>query len=189
MLLPNDIRGVFDRAECIYTREQIDQALDKMARELSARFSESAPVFICAVVGGMITFGNLLLRLDFPLTMDYIHATRYLDKAIPGNEILFKSGTVTDLRDRTVVIVDDILDEGITLAYIIEYCKKQKAKEVFTAVLLDKKRPRKPEGLKNADVVGLTIEDRFVIGYGLDYKGYLRNVPGVYAVNPKDIIS
>jgi hypoxanthine phosphoribosyltransferase len=189
MLLPNDIRRVFDDSDCIYTHAQIEQALDKMARELAARLSEKAPVFICIVIGGMITFGNLLTRLNFPLTMDYIHATRYQGKETPESEIVFRTGNVTDLRDRTVVLVDDILDEGVTLARTIEFCKKQQAKEILTVVLLDKKKTRKPGGLQSADVVGLTVDDRYVFGFGLDYKEYLRNVPGIYAVHPKDITS
>jgi len=83
-------------------------------------------------------------------------------------------------------VVDDILDTGITLRATVELCEKLGAKEVYTAVLIDKKKPRKSKGLEKCDFVGLTIDDRFVFGYGLDYGEYLRNVPGIYAVAPED---
>jgi hypoxanthine phosphoribosyltransferase len=83
-----------------------------------------------------------------------------------------------------VLIVDDILDEGITLKELVAYCEQQGVSSVRTAVLVNKLHNRKT--LESADFIGLTVEDRYVFGYGMDYKGYLRNVPGIYAVNESD---
>jgi hypoxanthine phosphoribosyltransferase len=82
---------------------------------------------------------------------------------------------------RTVLIIDDIFDEGYTLEAVINACKAQGAKEVLTAVLIDKEHDRKAPGM-SVDFTGLKVEDRYVFGYGMDYRGYWRNAPGIYAV-------
>lgn len=184
--LPKNIREVFKRAKLVFSKEEIEQALDKMAKELSERFSESAPIFLCVVVGGIVPLGNLLPRLDFPLEVDYIHVTRYAGKFV-GEEIVWKARPTANLKDRVVIIVDDILDGGLTLAAIVDYCREQGAKEVYTAVLLDKKVKREHGGVEKPDFNGLVVEDLFVFGYGLDYKEYLRNAPGIYTVDPQDM--
>ena len=91
------------------------------------------------------------------------------------------------LEGRTVVVIDDILDGGVTLAGVLDMCHAQKALKVYSAVLVDKETTRLPGGLHQADFVGLTVPDRYVFGYGLDYKGYLRNAPGIFAVSPEDL--
>lgn len=183
--LPKNIREVLNRATLIFSKKEIEQALDKMAQEISLRFSESIPIFLCVVIGGIVPLGNLLLRLDFPLEVDYIHVTRYRGKTF-GEEIVWKARPSVNLKNRVVVIVDDILDGGLTLSAIVNYCREQGAKEVHTAVLLDKQKPRENGGLEKSDFYGLIVDDRYVFGYGLDYKEYLRNAPGIYAIDPSD---
>ena len=85
------------------------------------------------------------------------------------------------LEDRVVLVADDILDEGLTLHEILEYCREAGAREVYSAVLVEKQRARDP-GIRSADFTGLPVVDRYVFGYGMDYKGYLRNARGIYAV-------
>ena len=123
--------------------------------------------------------GNLLPRLDFPLEVDYVHATRYRGDLKPG-QLHWKVKPSVDLRDRTVLVVDDILDGGITLAAIIEEVKALGAKEVFSAVLVDKHQKRVVGGLQQADFVGLQVDDHYIFGYGMDYNEYLRNAPGIF---------
>ncbi len=184
MMLPKHIREVYAKATKLFSREQVEQALDNMASEISEQLADSNPVFLCAVIGGIVPLGNLLPRLDFPLEVDYIHVTRYRGKTY-GEEIIWKTMPTTPLKDRTVVIVDDILDGGLTLAAIIDYCQKQVAKEIYTVVLVDKQKKREEGGVEKADIHGLVVDDRYVFGYGLDYHEYLRNVPGIYAVAPE----
>ena len=184
MMLPKHIREVYSKATRIFSKQDIEQALDNMACEISGRLAESNPVFLCAVIGGIVPLGNLLPRLDFPLEVDYIHVTRYRGKTY-GHELVWKTTPTIPLKDRIVMIVDDILDGGLTLAAIVEYCQEQEAKEVHTAVLVDKQKPREDGGVEKADIHGLVVDDRYVFGYGLDYHEYLRNVPGIYAVAPE----
>lgn len=182
--LPEHIRDVFSKATCLHSKAEIDSALDHMATAISYRLAHTNPVFLCVVVGGIVALGNLLPRLDFPLEVDYVHATRY-NNSTRGSELVWKSYPDVDLTNRTVVIVDDILDGGITLNEILKYCQENGAKEVYSAVLVDKASARLPSGLPTADFCGLTVENHYVFGFGMDYKGYLRNAPGIYVVAPE----
>lgn len=183
-ILPSHIREVFAKATCLYSKAEVDVALDKMAKEIRHALSQSNPVFLCVVVGGIVPLGNLLPRLDFPLEVDYIHATRYR-KTTSGQGLQWKVKPETKLEDRTVVVVDDILDGGITLDSIIKYCYEKEAKKVYSAVLVDKSKARLPGGLAHTDFCGLEVENHYVFGFGMDYKGYLRNAPGIYMVAPE----
>ena len=130
--------------------------------------------------GGLIVTGLLLSKLDFPLQQDYIHATRYRGET-SGGDLDWITEPRHSLSGRHVLIVDDILDEGLTLAAIVDYCRNAGAVSVDTVVLVEKIHDRK-QGIQ-ANYVGLKTEDRYLFGYGMDYKGYLRNAPGIFAVN------
>lgn len=182
--LPQDIKEIFNRSTCLYSKVQIEESLDRMASEMHEQLATKNPIFLCVVVGGIVPLGNLLPRLDFPLEVDYVHATRYRG-ATSGGELYWKAEPSSDLQGRTVVVVDDILDSGITLAHVMEFCRNRGAKEVYSAVLVDKYEARQPEGIPVADFTGLKVENLYVFGYGMDYKGYLRNAAGIYAVAPE----
>ena len=107
--LPNHIKKVFEKATCIYSAEEVNAALDRMAESITEVVADSNPVFLCVVIGGIIPLGNLLPRLNFPLEVDYIHATRY-ESGLVGKELQWKALPSVSLKNRTVVIVDDILD-------------------------------------------------------------------------------
>jgi len=184
VILPSHIKEVSAKASCLYTRQDIEAALDQMAAQIHDRLADKNPLFLCVVVGGIIPMGNLLPRLDFPLEVDYIHATRY-QKTTTGKALTWKVLPDTALKNRTVVIVDDILDRGITMAEIVKYCQAEGALEVLTAVLVDKDNARLPEGTAHPDFYGLRVDNHYVFGYGMDYKGYLRNAPGIYVVAPE----
>jgi hypoxanthine phosphoribosyltransferase len=184
MSLPKYIQEVYSKSTCLHTKKELDVEIDRMASEIHEALSEKNPLLLCVMIGGLVLTGNLLPRLDFPLELDYVHATRYRSTT-KAHDLQWKAKPSANLQDRTVLIVDDILDQGITLQHIHDFCKEQGAKEILTAVLLDKAECRVTEGLQNAEFIGLTIPDRYVFGYGLDYQEYLRNAPGIYAVAPE----
>lgn len=185
--IPQDIQIVFNKATCIYSKQEVEEALDRMAVQITEEASDSNPIFLCVVVGGMIPLGSLLTRMIFPLEVNYIHATRYEGKT-SGGELTWKAEPTCDMTGRTIVIVDDILDTGLTLSAIIDYCKQKGCKKVYSSVLVDKHHARQQGGLEKADFTGLTIDgDHYVFGYGMDYKGYLRNAPGVFAIDPEHL--
>ncbi len=150
-----------------------------MAAEITAVLRDQNPIALCVMIGGLVPAGMLLPRLEFPLEIDYCHATRYRG-ATSGGELHWLARPQLDLKDRVVLIIDDILDEGHTLAQIIGDCRAQGARAVYTAVLANKLHDRRISGLK-ADFVGLDVADHYVFGAGMDYKGWFRNLNGIYA--------
>jgi hypoxanthine phosphoribosyltransferase len=177
----HEIERVFAEADCLFTAEEVAAALDRMASAITARLSAANPVVLCVMHGGLIVTGRLLPRLLFPLETGYLHASRY-GHEFCGSHLDWRVRPTEDLRGRTVLLVDDILDEGATLAAIIDYCHAEGATEVLTAVLVDKGHDRKARPGLTGDFVGLVSPDRFLFGCGMDYKGYWRNAPGIYAV-------
>jgi hypoxanthine phosphoribosyltransferase len=183
--IPQDIQLVFDKATRIYSKEEVESAIDYMALRITEEVSGSFPIFLCVVVGGIIPLGNLLTRMVFPLEVNYLHATRY-EGETSGKELTWKARPTSNLEGRNIVIVDDILDSGLTLSAIIDFCYRQGAKKVYTSVLVDKRHTREAGGLTQADFTGLIIDgDHYVFGYGMDYRGYLRNAPGIFAIPPE----
>ena len=184
-MMPDNLDQVRARALCLFDEAAVEAALDRMAAGISARLSNSNPLILCVMSGGLIITGRLATRLHFPLQMDYIHATRY-QNTTRGKELHWKAMPALPLAGRVVLVVDDILDEGVTLRRILDWCHEQQASEVYSAVLVDKQHDRKHSALK-ADFTGLEVDDHYLFGYGMDYKGYLRNCPGIFAVHPDDL--
>lgn len=174
-------QDILDNAECLHSAEAVQAALDSMAKAITDKLKDKNPLLICVMTGALITMGHLATRLPFPLEMDYIHATRYRG-AMRGGDLHWLVEPRQSLKDRTVLIVDDIMDGGLTLSAIIDYCKQAGAADVYTAVMVSKNREREPGVNFEPDFVGLTTEDKFLFGFGLDYEEYLRNAPGIYAV-------
>jgi len=185
MKTPNEkMQQILAAAECIHPFSAIETALDKMAIEITKKLEDTNPIILCVMIGALIPTGHLVTRLKFPLQLDYIHATRYRG-ATQGGELHWLVEPRNNLKDRTVLIVDDIMDGGLTLQAIIDFCKKSGAKTVHTAVMVNKKRTREPGVNFEPDFSGLETENKFLIGFGLDYDEYLRNAPGIYAVAPE----
>ena len=176
-----EAQKVLAEADCLFNKTQVTAALDSLALDISARLGNTNPIVLCVLNGALVVTGELLTRLAFPLQVGYLHASRYREK-LSGADLQWMARPSSDLAGRTVLIVDDILDEGDTLVKIREYCFEQNAAQVFCAVLVDKNHDRRHRALPRADFTGLDAPDRYLFGYGMDYKGYLRNAPGIYAV-------
>lgn len=177
-----ELTQVMAAADCLFSPEEIDRALTDMAEKISAKLADRNPLLLCVMNGGMVLTGQLAPKLTFPLQLDYLHATRYREKLSGSDDLHWRALPASDLAGRTVLILDDILDEGETLAAVVDWCKAQGAAQVQTAVLVDKQHDRKTAWLKAADFTALVAEDRYLFGYGMDYKGYWRNAPGIFAV-------
>jgi hypoxanthine phosphoribosyltransferase len=175
-----ELQHVLEGAELLHDAAAIRLALDRMAAAITAELADAHPVVLCVLTGGIIPTGHLLTRLTFPLEIDYLHATRYRG-ATQGEHVQWVCRPETSLRDRTVLLVDDILDEGHTLADVLTFCRDAGASQVYSAVLVEKQHARRADAV-TADYVGLSVEDRYVFGFGMDYKGHFRNLDGIYAV-------
>lgn len=175
-----EAREVFAAADCLIDARQLQACYDRMATEISEQMAELDPVILCVMLGGLQATAEITKRLAFPFEFDYLHATRYTGET-EGGQLVWKVSPGIDLADRHVLIVDDILDEGYTLAATLNAIEAQGAASVRTAMLLQKVHDRRAPGLV-ADILGSEVEDRYVFGAGMDYKGYFRQLPAVYAV-------
>jgi hypoxanthine phosphoribosyltransferase len=182
-------RALLANAEEIVSADKVQAAVRNVADVLNQRFDNDATgefPLVLGVMGGAVVFtGHLLPQLTFPLEFDYIHVTRYgdLDR---GGEVVWKVIPRQDVKGRTIIIVDDILDEGETLAHVKQRLLDMGAAEVILAVFADKELGKvKPV---QADIVGLTVPNQFVVGFGMDAHGYWRNLPGLWVIRDADKI-
>ncbi len=154
-------------------------AVERLAADITARLQAAMPLVLCVMGGGVVFTGQLLPRLRFPLELDYIHVTRYAGDT-RGGEIQWKVEPRSSVRERVVLVVDDVLDEGRTLAAVRERLLREGAKEALIAVFCEKDLGRaKPV---RADFVGVVLPNRYLFGFGMDVNGAWRNLPAVYAV-------
>jgi hypoxanthine phosphoribosyltransferase len=175
-------RDILQQAELLYSAEQVQAALHNVAKQINAKLADSHPL-VLSVMGGAVVFsGQLLPLLDFPLDFDYVHVSRYGD-ARRGGAMQWKVEPRENVRDRVVLLLDDILDEGHTLAALRERVMKLGAARCFSAVLADKQHGRKKP--IRPDFVGIELPNRFVFGYGMDIEGAWRNLPAIYALKEK----
>lgn len=166
-------------AELVCTGVEVQEAIRKIAAEVSERLRDEYPLVLTAMGGGVFFAGQLLPLLRFPLDLDYIHATRYGANTV-GTEIEWKVVPPGTVRHRTVLVLDDILDGGNTMAAIRDRVLELGAKKFLCAVLTEKLLSA-PKPI-SADFVGLKLPDRFVFGCGMDARGHWRNLPEIYAL-------
>lgn len=179
MLTAEQAWKMLDDAELVCPAEEVDRAIDRVAAELTARFRDAYPLVLCVMNGALFFCGKLLPLLRFPLHLDYVHASRY-GSDIDGRNVRWKVEPGEMVKGRAVLVVDDILDAGDTLAAIKAKVLERGAASCHVAVLTDKLTGR-PKPIE-PDFVGLRIPDRFVFGCGLDAYGSWRNLPAIYAL-------
>lgn len=166
-------------AEEICSEAMVAGAVRRVGEEITARLADRWPL-VLSVMGGAVVFaGHLLPRLRFPLDFDYIHVTRY-SRGTRGGEISWQVGPKESIAGRVVLVVDDILDEGATLAAVRARILEGGATAFHAAVLADKDIGR-PKPIQ-ADFVGVRVPDRYVFGFGMDVRGLWRNLPAIYAL-------
>ncbi|MBS0462029.1 MAG: hypoxanthine-guanine phosphoribosyltransferase [Proteobacteria bacterium] len=177
-----DAQQLLDDAECIASEDEVQAVLDRLAGEIALGLRDTFPL-VLAVMGGAVVFaGQLLPRLRFPLEFDYLHVTRYRGKT-EGGEVEWRVLPGQNVVGRNVLVLDDILDEGETLAAIRDKLVDMGAAHVWSAVLTNK-----DNGLDKpmqADFVGLDVPNRYVFGCGMDAYGLWRNLPAIYALKDK----
>ena len=174
-----EAQSLLAEADVIYSEEQVNAAVTRVAADIAADLAEKCPLLLCVMTGGVVFAGQLMTQLTFPLQVDYLHVTRY-GQDTSGGALSWKVAPWTSVKDRTVLVVDDILDEGVTLAVIRDRLLQLGAAEVKTAVFADKLNGlNKPIA---ADYAAVSVPNRFIFGYGMDVRGAWRNLPAVYAV-------
>ncbi len=165
-------------SQCLFNLEEIEQALNIMVQKITEDMADKRPVVIGVMRGALAMLGYMLPRLAFYLEVDYVHASRYQKQLIPG-ELLWLHEPHIPLAGRCVLLVDDILDQGVTLKAISEKCYALGATEVKIAVLCKKHIQNFTPAIA-ADYTALDVPDAYIFGYGMDYEGGWRNAPGIY---------
>lgn len=186
MTLLDEVRLVEKNALCLVDKQGLDKLLNELAEKITAQCAADNPLVLCVMTGAVVAVGQLLPKLQFPLELDYIHATRYQGKTV-GSELIWKQLPTAKLENRTIIIIDDILDEGVTMQKLVAFCVNEKAKKVYSAVLVDKIISTKKA--MQADFVGIQLADYYLFGFGMDYKGYLRNTAGIFACSKDEEVT
>lgn len=183
---PEHIKHILANAELLKSAAQVQQAIQAMAQAIKAELGDKDPLILSVMNGAMIPTAMLLIQLDFPLRLGYVHATRY-NSTTRGGELKWLTPAHWSLANEHILIVDDIFDEGTTLELIVKHCQESTPapKSVHSAVLVEKIRNR--TCTYRPDFIGLTVPDRYVFGVGMDYKEYLRNLPEIYGVADTDL--
>lgn len=171
----------FKNADLVVDETAVTAALGRMARAINETYNDRSPLVLGVMLGGLVPLVRLMRLFKFPHTVDYLHATRYRG-ATSGGQLEWRVAPPQDLQGRDVLIVDDILDEGITLAAITEELASKNPASLRTAVLVQKRLSRAVPVPMVADFVGLEVPDRYVFGCGMDYRGFFRNLDAIYAL-------
>ena len=178
-MAPEQARQVLETAEILYDAASVEEAIRRLAAEITAALQQRNPLVLVVMCGGVYLAGRILPLLAFPLELDYVHVSRYGD-ATTGGALAWKVEPPEAVRDRFVLVLDDILDIGDTLAAVRERLLRLGARSVHCAVLTEKDtggpKPIIP------DFVGLRLPNRYVFGCGMDISGAWRNLPAIYAL-------
>lgn len=179
-LTNKELENVLRHSECLISAGEINAAYDRLAAQLNLHYAGLNPIVMVVMNGGLIPAGQLLTRLSFYHRMDYLHATRYRDN-VGGKELIWKMRPSVNVEDEHVLLIDDIFDEGITLKAVYDELKAQQPETLSTCTLINKIHNRKVPDFQ-IDFVGTDVADRYIFGCGMDYHGYLRHLPGIYAL-------
>lgn len=172
--------NIVTRSICLYTASDIDDALKNVSKQLAKDLPGPLTV-IGIMTGAAVTLGHLLTKLTQEVTVDYLHLSRYQDNLKGGEQLHWLAYPGSDLQGATILLVDDIFDEGITLEAAKSYCEAQGAKQVVSCVLVNKLHERKDS--RTVDYAALTVPDCYVFGFGMDYQQKYRNLPGIYQLS------
>ncbi|MGH8676902.1 MAG: hypoxanthine-guanine phosphoribosyltransferase [Burkholderiales bacterium] len=179
MLSADKAWQVLNEAELVFTEQEVRAAVEQLAELITERLSDKQPLVLCVMGGGVVFSGQLLPLLRFPLEFDYMHVTRYRGTT-RGRDVSWKVEPRVRVEGRTVLVLDDILDEGETLAAVKQWLAEHGASSVYLAVVADKAIGRsKPVA---ADFVGVTVPNKYVFGFGMDVNDAWRNLPAIYAI-------
>lgn len=172
----NDIEKV------LYSREEIENKVASLGQQLSKDYAGKKPLVICILKGAILFMSDIVRKMDIPLEMDFMDISSYGGGTISTGEVRILKDLDTSVKDRDVLVVEDIVDTGRTLKALSELLLQREAKSIKICTLLNKP-DRRVEGI-DVDYVGFKVPDEFVVGYGMDYAGKYRNLPYVGVLKP-----
>lgn len=164
-----------DIEQVLYTQEQVDSRLDELAKQLTAKYQDECPLVVSVMTGALVFTSDMLKRLPFKLNLDYVDVSSYANGSQSAGQVKLIQDLSSNIKGRPVIIMEDIIDTGHTLKYLADLLQNRGAKSIEICALLDK--PDRREVDVEADYVGFKVPDEFIVGYGLDYSGFYRNLP------------
>jgi hypoxanthine phosphoribosyltransferase len=176
MTMQNDIEKV------LITEEEIQKKIKELASQLEEEYKERFPLAVGVLKGAMPFMSDLLKRIDAHLEMDFMDVSSYGNSTVSSGEVKIIKDLNTSVEGRDILIIEDIIDSGLTLSYLVDLFHYRKAKSIKIVTLLDKPAGRKAD-LK-PDYAGFIVPDEFVVGYGLDYAERYRNLPYIGVLKP-----
>ena len=174
-----NLNELISNSSLIYSNEEINSAIEDLANNCNSKFINQKITVLPVMKGALIFAGQLVSKLNFCCELDYIHASRYSNNEAQSKLDWKYQPNIDLIKDKVILVLDDILDEGITLNNIKKKLLEMGAKEVLIGVLFDKKI-NKQKPIK-VDFIGLEVPNSYVYGFGLDFKGIGRNIPHLYA--------
>ncbi|PEC41888.1 hypoxanthine phosphoribosyltransferase [Priestia megaterium] len=172
-----------DIQEILISEEEIQQKVKELGKLLSKEYADRFPLVIGVLKGAMPFMSDLIKRVDTYLEMDFMDVSSYGNAMVSSGEVKILKDLDTSVEGRDILILEDIIDSGLTLSYLVELFKYRKAKSIKIVTLLDKPTGRKAS--IKADYVGFEVPDAFVVGYGLDYQEKYRNLPYIGVLKPQ----
>ena len=166
----------------MFTREQLHQRVQELGWELTEEYRGKAPVLLCVLKGSLVFTSDLMREINLPCTLETITLSSYRAMATRPGDLALTEPFEVDVTGKDIIVIEDILDTGRTLSFVMQLLDKQSPASLKLVVLLDK--PSRREAPVEADIVGFTIPDAFVVGYGLDYDQKYRNLPCIGVLKP-----
>ena len=170
--------------EILLTEEQIQERIRQLGEIITADYAGKNPIIIGVLKGVVVFFSDMLRQIDTPCEIDFLWISSYTGTETTGN-VQLRRDIATDIKDRHVLILEDILDTGNSLSFVCQHLLEKEPASLKICTLLDKPSRRKPGVNLNADYVGFEIPNAFVVGYGLDYDEYYRNLPYIGILKPE----
>ncbi|AZU59867.1 hypoxanthine phosphoribosyltransferase [Neobacillus mesonae] len=172
-----------DIEKVLVTEEEIQEKVKALAAQLTEEYHDRFPLAIGVLKGAMPFMSDILKRMDCYLEMDFMDVSSYGNSMVSSGEVKIIKDLDTSVEGRDILIIEDIIDSGLTLSYLVDLFKYRKAKSIKIVTLLDKPAGRKAN--IKADYVGFNVPDEFVVGYGLDYQEKYRNLPYIGVLKPE----
>lgn len=170
--------------EILLTEREINEKLEHLGKQISEEYEDKNLLVVSLLKGSFIFTADIVRQLSIPVRIEFMTTSSYGDSEETCGRVKIVTDIKQDLAGYDVLVVDDITDSGITMKFVMEHLKKKNPKSVRSCVLLDKPNRRKVE--LTPDYLGFTIPDKFVVGYGLNYGEYYRNIPYVFVVTSRD---
>jgi hypoxanthine phosphoribosyltransferase len=166
----------------LFTKDEIAAAVSRLAAEISHDYRDKNPLLIAVLKGSFVFLADLIRQLDFPLEIEFVRLSSYGKGTQSSGRVRMAPGALSQIRGRHVLVIEDIIDTGLTAAFLLDYLRRRKPASLKLCALTDK--PARHRLMVNIDYRGLTVPDKFIVGYGIDCDEQYRYLPDIYYVEP-----